>query len=103
MAKLSEAVAGLRKVADALEKAGSPNIKGFPESMLSGEAAVGAAGLLCYLRDLITASGQESWSKPELLVLLEICSRDSEVFPNGTGVLMWDMEDEGVKDDVEGV
>lgn len=89
-----ETAAALRRVADAVQQAGSPSLAKFPTAMLQGEAAVGAAGYLCYLRDLITASPIQFWSQVELLVLLETMSRDREVFPLGIGVVMWDMEEQ---------
>ena len=82
----------MRRIADALERAGAASIARFPDSMLEGEAAVGAAGFLCYLRDCITVSGHDTWTREALLVLLETMSRDADVFPCGVGQSMWNME-----------
>lgn len=84
----------LRRLANALEKVG-PGPTGFVEAVLDGEAAVGAASFLCYLRDCLTASDKDVWRREELLVLLETMSRDGELFPCGIGSLMWQMDAEG--------
>ena len=84
----------LRRLADALEKVG-PGPTGFVKALLDGDAAVGAASFLCYLRDCFTASGKDVWRREELLVLLETMSRDREMFPCGIGSLMWQMDAEG--------
>ena len=88
-----ETASAMRRIADAVERAGAASIAKFPDAMLEGEAAVGAAGFLCYLRDCITVSGHDTWTREALLVLLETMSRDAEVFPSGIGQLMWNMED----------
>jgi hypothetical protein len=50
---------------------------------LTGEYAVGAALFWSYLRDLVTAAERDSFTREELLVLLEVVSRDAELFPPG--------------------
>ena len=62
--------------------------------MLEGDAAVGAAFMLIYLRDLITASDRREYDQAGLLVLLEIISRDAQLFPNGVAQTMWQAEDD---------
>ena len=62
-------------------------------------AATGAAAFLCYLRDLFTASEKEQFSRAEILVILETCSRDTDWFPSGIGQAMWNMEDGEPKED----
>jgi hypothetical protein len=64
--------------------------------MLDGDAAVGAAMMLCYLRDLITVSPRLDYGQSDLLVILEAVSRDHELFPTGVGQVLWacELEDE---------
>ena len=64
----------------------------FPKSMFDPENAVGAAALLCFIRDLFTATEYEQFSRDKILVLLETVSRDPELFPCGIGKTMWDVE-----------
>lgn len=59
---------------------------------LGPESAIGAAALICYVRDLITSSPKEDYSRGELLVVLETISNDDEIFPLGTGRLLWQVE-----------
>lgn len=94
----TEMASAMRRVADALDKVvklhrGDMDT-GKPQAMIEGEAAVGAAGLLCYLRDLFTQSKHETFDRATILVLLETISRDEEIFPCGIGTLMWGMEDD---------
>jgi hypothetical protein len=91
-----ETASAMRRVADVVEKIGSGSIAKFPKSILDGEAAVGAAGFLCYLRDCLTGSPKEIWKREELLVLLERMSCDGEIFPVGTGRVMWQMDNEEI-------
>ncbi len=84
----------MRRVADAMEKVPGGNIWKKPETQLDGSLAVGAAGILCYLRDLFTLSDREHYSRADILVILETCSRDGEIFPCGAGQLMWQAQDE---------
>ncbi len=93
-----ETASAMRRVADGIEKIAKdfkhdPD-NGKPKPMLEGEAGAGAAVMLCYLRDLITASSHEQWDRGTLLVLLETMSRDAEVFPCGVGELIWQAEDD---------
>jgi hypothetical protein len=87
-----ETAKAMRRVAEVMERLPSASLKDFPQDALQGECAVGAAGLLCYLRDLFTLSDKTSYSQGEILVLLETISRDAEIFPCGTGKLMWAAE-----------
>ena len=89
-----EAASAMRRVATALEKAGAGSMAKFPKSYLDGDAAVGAAGFLCYLRDCFTGSPKETWSRGEILVLLETMTRDIEMFPCGIAATMWAMDDQ---------
>lgn len=98
---LQETSASLRKLADAFDRIrrekGETNIEilagtTLSKPMFSEEDAVAAAGFLCYLRDCFTGSPKEVWSQGELLVLLEMISRDGEIFPLGAGQLMWQMD-----------
>ena len=54
------------------------------------ERVVGAGAMLCYIRDLLTASPHENYNRVDILVLLEMISRDSDILPCGIGVMMWD-------------
>lgn len=85
-----DAAATMRRLADAIEKLpdGKLPIKGG----IDEDCAVGAGAMLCFIRDLITTSTRESYSQAELLVLLEVISRDPDVFPAGLGVIMWDAD-----------
>ena len=95
----SETAAALRKLADGLEKVlekhdGKDREIGSPTPLLEGDASVGAAAFLCYLRDLFTGTPKEAWTRDELLVLFETMSRDPEIFPCGIGQLVWQLDDE---------
>jgi hypothetical protein len=87
----NEIASTMRNLASAVEK-----VEGLSElwhsDALQPEAAIGAAGFLCYLRDCLTVSGKDVWTREELLVLLETMSRDPEVFPGGIAILMWQEE-----------
>ena len=85
----------MRALAAVLEKMPSRDLRLFPDSILKEEAAIGGAAYLCFLRDCLTKSAKDVWTREELLVLLETMSRDGEMFPCGIGSLMWEMEDEG--------
>ena len=80
-----------QKLVEMHKRAGGGHVANTPS--LEPESALGAAAFLCFLRDLITSSPLESYSKPSLLVLLETLSRDVEVFPHGIGVAMWGLEE----------
>jgi len=94
----TETAAAMRRLADGIDKIvkqqGHDAETGKPKPMLDGEAGVGGAALLCYLRDCVTTAGRDSWDRPTLLVLLETISRDAEIFPCGVGATMWAAEDE---------
>lgn len=87
-----ETAATMRRLAAAIEKlpGGHLPISGG----IDEDCAVGAGAMLCYIRDLITTSTRDSYSLPELLVLLETISRDPDIFPAGVGTMMWAAEDE---------
>jgi hypothetical protein len=90
-----ETAATLRSLADAIDKLpGGGDLPISKGGGLSEEQAVGAAAFLCYLRDCIQSSPKETWSREELLVLLECTSRDPDIFMANIGVLMWAAEDE---------
>lgn len=97
---ISQTVSTMRRAADALARFvqnhgdGPMNSKPEAELFHNEDAAVGAAALLCYLRDLITAGTAETYDRGTLLVLLETISRDAELFPAGVGVLIWEAEAE---------
>ncbi len=86
--------AAMHRLADAIGKVSAGNIWKVPDGQLSEDIAIGAAGLLCYLRDLFTLSNKDLYSRAEILVILETMSRDGEIFPNGVGELMWQAENE---------
>ena len=50
---------------------------------LDGEAAIGAAVLWAYARDLLTMTNRETFNRSELLVMLDVISRDPDIFPPG--------------------
>lgn len=64
----------------------------FPRGLMDADCAAGGAAILCFIRDAFTATPQEAWSRGEILVLLEILSHDSDLFPCGIGTMMWDCE-----------
>ena len=92
----TEAAAAMRRVADAIDhvvkSAGRDGTAG-PNPEFDGEMAVGAAAMLCFIRDLVTAADCEM-GRPEFLVMLETISRDHQLFPNGMGHVMWNCEDD---------
>jgi hypothetical protein len=93
----AETAAAMRRCADAIDKVvreqGRDCDTRRPKPMLTEEAAAGAACLLCYLRDLVTAGEREQYDRPSLLVILETISRDPEIFPCGVGQVIWNAED----------
>lgn len=95
---LTETASTMRSCADAIDKAvvriGRDPDNRREQPVFDADQAVGAAAFLCYLRDCVTASPHETWSRGGLLVLLETCSRDAELFPAGVGTMMWDADDE---------
>ncbi len=94
-----ETAAAFRKLADVFDRvaieanAGKLTVN-KAACRLSEESALGAAGVLCYIRDLFTNAETEQVSRSEVLVILETISRDPEIFPHGTGQLFWQMEDD---------
>jgi hypothetical protein len=98
---LTETAAALRRLADSFDKVaknnpGAANPFGHKTPTLDEEQATGAALLLCYIRDLLTNSPRENFPREDLLVLLETISRDGELFPNGAGQLVWQLDDEEI-------
>jgi hypothetical protein len=93
-----ETAESLRRIADAMDKSvmelGRDADTGIQRPHLSVEEAFGAAGLLCYIRDLITGGGKDVYRREDILVLLETISRDPSIFPCGLGVMVWVMEDD---------
>ena len=94
----TESAAAMRRVADAIDRAVAMQridpVTGKPTPVFDGDAAVGAASMLCYLRDCFTTSPRDQWDRPTLLVLLETASRDGDLFPSGMGSIMWQAEDD---------
>ena len=92
----TETAVAMRRLADVIDGVvrdmGKDVDTGRPKPMLEGEAAVGGAALLCFIRDLVTASPNETYDRATLLVILETLSRDAELFPCGVGQIMWDSE-----------
>jgi len=98
---LTESAAAMRRLADGIDKIA---LKFHPSTqapfgngtmaMLDEDQATGAAALLCFIRDLVTTAPRDTYSREDLLVLLETISRDAEIFPLGTGQLIWQLEDE---------
>ena len=73
----------LRRIADALEKFDREKEVGLKKPILNGDFAIGAAALWGYLRDLVTVSGKDRWTRDELLVALDTINRDPELcLPN---------------------
>lgn len=56
------------------------------------EQRIGAACMLCYLRDLFTATPRETFTRESILVILEAVSRDPELFSENEGVKAWSLE-----------
>lgn len=94
----TETAAAFRRLADGIDKViraqGADTDTGVAKAMLREDAAVGAAVMLTYIRDLATQANRDSWDRPSLLVMLECISRDAELFPCGTGVAIWNAEEE---------
>jgi len=90
-----EYVTSLRRIADAIEDSRLPipaTRQGRDMPQMGEAEAVGAAGILCYLRGLFTATDRETFSRDEILVILREISEDDEIFPHGVGRLMWEVE-----------
>lgn len=64
----------------------------FPRGLMDAECAAGGAAVLCLIRDLFTATPDETFSREQILVILETLSRDNDIFPCGIGTTMWDCE-----------
>lgn len=94
----TESAEAMRRCADGIDKVirsqGKDTQTGNPTPMLDGDAAIGAALMLIYLRDLFTAANRDQWDRPSILVALEAISRDQEVFPTGVGRVMWQCEED---------
>ena len=95
---LTETASALRRAADIFDKMGN-RFPGEPNPwapnvapILSEEQAAGAGALLCFVRDLVTASSRDTYPREDLLVMLETISGDPEMFPCGIGQLMWQAE-----------
>ena len=86
----------MRRVADAIDRAvakeGRDKETGIAKPLYDGEMAVGAAMMLLYIRDFVTAWNAE-FDRPTMLVLLETFSRDPDLFPCGIAKLLWDAEE----------
>lgn len=93
----TETANAMRRLADGMDRVvrqrGDAEI-GHAKPTFEGDMAVGAAVMLTYIRDLVTTSERPGWSQGVVLVLLEMISRDGELFPCGVGKLMWDAEEE---------
>lgn len=65
-----------------------------PQAMFQGHesAAIGAASILCFLRDNFTTTPKETFSRDELLVLLESICGSTDFFPGGIGHQLWGMD-----------
>lgn len=75
-----QAAEAMRRLADVLEQ--NPRMT-FPRpdvQPLEEECQVGAAMLLCVLRDSFTATPREVWRREEILVLLNALQSDPEIF-----------------------
>jgi hypothetical protein len=93
--KLSETARAMRKLADILDadvREHGDCVGVQPKPMLPAEQALGAAFMVVYLRDLITAGANDTYDRGALLVLLEVISRDPELFPCGVGVALWEAD-----------
>jgi len=73
----------LERCSAALRQLPDAPLNGNPVPMLDGEYAVGAALFWSYLRDLFTGTPIEQFSRDKILVMLEMLSRDPEMFPPG--------------------
>ena len=75
-----EAAEAIRRLAEVLEDYEvSPFYK--PESgPLDPDLQIGAALMVSYLRDLFTGSEKESFSRDEILVLLDTIKKDTDLF-----------------------
>ncbi len=89
-----DAASAMRRIADVFDKMPSVKMKDQHQDQLQGDFALGAASMVCYLRDLFTLTDRHQFSQAEVLIMLEAISRDHELFPLGVGRLMWEMEDE---------
>lgn len=57
---------------------------------LPPEHALGAAYMLCYLRDLFAPpGGRDEYTRETILKILETISRDPEIFPDSIGAAYW--------------
>jgi hypothetical protein len=85
----------LHDAADSFAEMGDLEVApGRPTAMFAGHesAAIGAATALCFVRDLLTATPLETFSRDELLVMLSNICGSTEFFPAGIGIRLWEME-----------
>ena len=62
---------------------------------LPPDHAVGAAFMLCYLRDLLSPpGGRDEYTREAILKILKTISRDPEIFPDSIGTAYWLMTKE---------
>ena len=81
-----EAAQGLRKLAGVLE-----TIERIPipqRDPLDEEQQIGAAAILIFLRDMLTMTEKEAFSRDELLVLLSDLLSDRELFTVNLATLL---------------
>lgn len=94
-----QTASAMRRLADAIDSAvavvGSADLEPGMDTKptFNADAAVGAAAMLCYLRDLVSGGGRETYDQASLLVILHTISEDAEIFPLGVGELMWNAEE----------
>lgn len=98
-----ETAQAMRRMADVIEnvvqKEGRDTQTSTFKPVFEPESAVGAASMLCYLRDLVTVGDKEMYDRGTLLVLLETISRDPELFPCGAGQLLWQANTEDLDEE----
>lgn len=84
----------LRRLADAFDKVGErPWPK--PKPTMEGDFAVGAIIHLLYQRDLFTATEKKTFTREEILVMIDTMGHDPEVFPGSCWELVERCEEEG--------
>ncbi len=76
----SECARAMRQVADAIEHHPAMPMLRPKDGPMDADCQLGAAAMLCFLRDALTVSPKDHWGRGELLVLLNSLQTDSEIF-----------------------
>ena len=81
-----EAAESLRKLANAIER--FEHLPFIKRDVLDEDCQAGAAAMVMYIRDLFTIAGKDTFTREEILVLLNTIQNDRELFTTDLVALM---------------